>query len=196
MIPALSTVVDMLDRLIHRCAGVLSTVPITRDDREPPVRRDDDLEWLLCQAPALLGLRSTHGGIVAALEGGGSGAFDSSAAESLCERALPHVARARRLGVVWAALDAPTRRVLVTHYTPRASWPPGVTAMLGVYAAVTMSMTTDRARLELACCHGALATNQAVIRRERGRAERAVARAHRAWREAKTASMIAWVRTG
>lgn len=153
---------------------------------------DADLEWLLAVCPSLLGLRSTHGGIVAALEGGGSGAFDSSAAEAQVERAIPHVARARRLGAIWATLDAPTRRLLTTHYTPRSSWPPGVTAMLGVFASVAMTMTKDQDRLELACCHGALAANQAIIRRERGRAERAVSRAHRAWRDAKDASMIRW----
>jgi hypothetical protein len=153
---------------------------------------DADLEWLLTVAPSLMGLRSTHGGIVAALEGGGSGAFDSSAAEAQVERAITHVARARRLGAVWATLDGPARRILTTHYTPRSSWPPGVTAMLGVFAGVTMAMTTDKARLELACCHGTLAANQAIIRRERGRAERAVSRAHRAWRDAKTASMLEW----
>jgi hypothetical protein len=155
---------------------------------------DSDLEWLLTVAPSLMGLRSTHGGIVAALEGGGSGAFDSSAAEAQVERAIPHVARARRLGAIWAILDTATRKLLVTHYQSRSSWPPGVTAMLGVFAGVTMAMTTDKARLELACCHGTLAANQTIIRRERGRAERAVSRAHRAWREAKDASMIAWVR--
>lgn len=160
-------------------------------DWVPP---DPDLEWLICQAPSLLGLRSTHGGIVAALEGGGSGAFDSSAAEAQVERALPHVARARRLGAVWATLDTPTRKLLELHYTPKSSWPPGVTAMLGAFTSVAMAMTTDRAKLELACCHGALAANQAVIRRERGRAKRAVNRAHRAWQAAKDASMIAWVR--
>ena len=163
-----------------------------------PARRDwvpdPDLEWLLCQAPCLMGVRSGHGAFVAVLEGGGSGAFDSSAAEALVERARPHVARARRLSAVWAQLDAPTRQVLVTHYTPRSGWPPGVLAMLGSVTAVAMAMTRDRGRLELACCHGTLASNQAAIRRERGRAERAVNRAHRAWRDAKDASMIAWVR--
>jgi len=160
--------------------------------RVPPPAVDDDLEWLLTVAPSLLGLRSTHGGIVAALEGGGSGAFDSSAAEAQVERAIPHVARARRLGAIWTTLDGPTKRILTTHYTPRSSWPPGVTAMLGVFTSVAMAMTKDRDRLEVACCHGALAANQAVIRRERGRAERAVNRAHRAWRDAKTASMLRW----
>lgn len=160
-------------------AGVSPSVPL------PAV--DADLEWLLCTAPSLMGLRSTHGGIVAALEGGGSGAFDSSAAEAQVERAIPHVARARRLGAIWAQLDGPTRRILTTHYTPRSSWPPGVTAMLGVFAAAAMALTGDRDRLEVACCHGALAANQAIIRRERGRAERAVSRAHRAWRDARAA---------
>ncbi len=157
---------------------------------------DADLEWLLTVAPSLMGLRSTHGGIVAALEGGGSGAFDSSAAEAQVERALPHVARARRLGAIWAQLDGPTRRLLTTHYTPRSSWPPGVTAMLGVFAAVAMASTKDRDRLEVACCHGTLAANQAIIRRERGRAERVVNRAHRAWRGAKDAFDDRVVREG
>lgn len=40
---------------------------------------DPDLDWLLTVAPSLMGASSTHGGIVAVLEGGGSGAFDSSA---------------------------------------------------------------------------------------------------------------------
>lgn len=157
---------------------------------------DPDLEWFLSVAPSLMGCRSTHGGIVAALEGGGSGAFDSSAAEAQVERALPHVARARRLGRIWATVDPTSRQVLVTHYAPRSSWPPGVTAMLGTVASVAMSLTTDQARLELACCHGTLAAHQALIRRERGRAERAVSRAHRAWRDAKDESMLRWVHGG
>jgi hypothetical protein len=89
-------------------------------------------------------------------------------------------------------LDGPTRRLLTTHYQSRSSWPPGVTAMLGVFTSVAMAMTKDKARLELACCHGTLAANQAIIRRERCRAERVVSRAHRAWRDAKDASMIRW----
>jgi hypothetical protein len=50
-----------------------------------------DLERLLTVAAALMGLRSTHGGVMAALEGGVSGAFDSSAAEAQVERAILHV---------------------------------------------------------------------------------------------------------
>ena len=46
-------------------------------------------------------------------------------------------------------------------------------------------MMRDRGRLELACCHVTLAKDQAVFKRDRGRAERAVARGRRAWRSGK-----------
>jgi hypothetical protein len=60
------------DRLDAQAAGVSPEVHPT----------DPDLEWLLCQIPVVARLRSTHGGIVMALEGGGCGAFDLSAAEA------------------------------------------------------------------------------------------------------------------
>lgn len=154
---------------------------------------DPDLEWLLCVAPGLLGQQSGHGAIVAVLEGGGSGAFDSAAAEAVVERARPHVARARRLRAIWAELDRDSRRVLLAHYTPRSGWAPGVAAMLGPFAALALLLTEDRPRLELACCHGSLAANRALIRRERDRAERTLARAHRAWRDARDAELTGWV---
>lgn len=123
----------------------------------PLLNRDDDLDWLLC---TMLGLRSTHGGIVAALEGGGGGAFDSSGAEALCERARPHVARARRLTAIWPQLDGETRRVLTAHYAAQTDTSgPGVRALLGD---VALLLSPDRDRLELACCHGSLAANRAV----------------------------------
>lgn len=83
----------------------------------------------------------------------------------------------------WALASATTRLGV-------AAWG---TAMLGTVAAVALSMTTDRERLEAACCHGTLASNQAVIRI--GRAERAVCRA-RAWKAAKDESTSALVQTG
>lgn len=98
---------------------------------------------------------------------------------------------------LWAALDASTRRVLSAHYAPQTGmWGPGVRALLGDVAAVALLLASDRDRLELACCHGALAVNQAVIGSARERAERAVNWAHRAWRAAKDASMIDRVRIG
>lgn len=154
---------------------------------------DPDLEWLLCVAPGLLGQQSGHGAIVAVLEGGGSGAFDSAAAEAVVERARPHVARARRLRAIWAELDRDSRRLLEVHYTPRSGWAPGVAAMLGSFAGVALALCEDRRRLELACCHGSLPVNRALIRRELARAERAVARAHRLWRDARDAELTGWV---
>jgi hypothetical protein len=91
-------------------------------------------------------------------------------------------------------LDPPTRRILEAHYTPRSGWAPGVVAHLGVYASACMALTANRAKLELACCHGALTGNQIRIQRELGRAERAVRAAHRSWTEKKRENMIAWIR--
>lgn len=54
-------------------------------------------------------------------------------------------------------LDAPTRQVLTTHYELRSSWSPGITAMLGTVADVPMAKTSDRARLEVGCCHSTVA---------------------------------------
>lgn len=129
---------------------------------------DPDLKWFLAVAPSFMGLRSTHGGIVAALEGGGARAFDSSASQAQVERARPHVARARRLGTARPGdapgLDHPLHAaLLMAPWRPLASW-----RCSEHFTAVAMSMTTDRARLELACCHGTLASNLSVIRRERG----------------------------
>jgi hypothetical protein len=63
-----------------------------------------------------------------------------------------------------------------------------------MYAGAAMALTANREKLELACCHVTLAAHGATIGRELGRAERAVRAAHARWRDAKTASMIAWVR--
>jgi hypothetical protein len=86
------------------------------------VHADPDLEWLLCVLPSLLGcVGSGHSGLVAALErgqalGGGGNVPDSRRAEDTFERALPHLARARRQEDVWARPSTEQRRILEAHY--------------------------------------------------------------------------------
>lgn len=155
---------------------------------------DDDLEWLLCQSAGLCGERSGFGAFLAVLEGGGSGAFDSGSAEATVERARPHVARARRLGRIYALLDGPTRRLLEAHYLPKNGWAPGVMAALGSYSGAAMAITPDRGKLEAACCHSSLEANRKRIRAELHAAERAVRAAHGRWKDAKAESMLRWIR--
>lgn len=156
--------------------------------------KDPNLEWLLCQMPALMGEASTHQAIVAALEGGAAGGSPSSAgAESVCERARPHVPRARRLGAVWASLDARHRRTLLAHYTAPACRVPGVAVHLGELAAVCLLTAANRRTLEIACSNPYELKNARRIAEGRRAAQRALLEAHRAWQGAMGKVMLSWI---
>jgi len=158
---------------------------------------DSDLEWLLCVMPSLMGEGSGHGALVAALERGqalGGGCASSDGAEEAVERARPHVERARRLTAIWARLELTHRRVLHAHYyQPRSHWRPGVRAHLGELAGACKVLTPMWDSLELACSNASQSGHSARIKRELGRAERALAAAHRAWRDAKVEAASNWV---
>jgi hypothetical protein len=158
---------------------------------------DPDLEWLLCVMPALMGESSGYGAIVAALERGqalGGGSPSSAGAEEAVERARPHVERSRRLRAIWGGLALQHRRVLEAHYyQPRSQWRHGVHAHLGELAGACKHLAPLWLSLELACSNAAHTGNAARIRRELGRAERAVAAAHRAWWAAKAAAVSNWM---
>lgn len=161
---------------------------------------DPDIEWLLCVLPSLLGsVGSGHSGLVAALErgqslGGGGGVPHSRRAEETVERALPHLARARRLEDVWSRLSTEHRRILEVHYRGASLRLPGFTAQLGRLDRVCLLLSSERAALEAACTHPTERSNAARIRREVANAERAVTEAHRAWGRAKDQSIADWMR--
>jgi hypothetical protein len=77
------------------------------------------------------------------------------------------VARARRLGAIWVQLDTPPKADRDPLHAAIVV-APGRHRDARVFTAVTMTMTKDRDRLEVACCDGILAVNQALIRREQG----------------------------
>jgi hypothetical protein len=156
--------------------------------------KDPDIEWLLCQMPALMGETSGHQAIVAALEGGAAGGSASSAgAESTCERARPHVPRARRLLGVWAMVAPEHRVVLRAHYAAAVSRSPGVDVHLGALASVCLLNLATRAKLEAACSHATEPRNARLILEARREAQRAVADAHAAWRGAWRKAMLTWM---
>lgn len=158
---------------------------------------DPDLDWLLCVMPALMGEGSGHGAILAALERGqalGGGSSGSAGAEEAVERARPHVERSRRLLAVWGRLEVQHRRVLEAHYyQPRSQWRHGVQAHLGELAGACKHLAPLWSSLELACSNAAQTGNAARIQRELDRAYRAVAAAHRAWRDAKRDAVSNWM---
>ena len=154
--------------------------------------RDPDLEWMLCELPALLGERSGHGAVIAALERGPGGASSSDGAWDAVERARPHLARARRLRAAWALLAPDERQLLQVHYTAPACRAAGMTAQLGALAAAAVALCSDRRALERACGHPAGAGNGRRIAEARRLAHRALSHAHRAWLGARRAEVLTW----
>lgn len=155
--------------------------------------RDRDLEWLLCEMPALMGETSGPGALVAALERGPGGSSSGDRAWEAVERARPYAARARRLVAVWALLPPDHRRLLLAHYTAPASRRPGVAAQLGELAGAALALASDRGRLEAACSHASEPRHARLIAEARRSAQSALGRAHRAWAAARQAGVLSWV---
>jgi hypothetical protein len=154
--------------------------------------RDPDLEWLLCEAPALLGQRSGHAAVIAALERGPGGAGGSEGAWDAIERARPHEGRVRRLRRAWALLPPDHRRLLEVHYAGRACREAGVLAQLGELARAALALCGDRRALELACGNPSGSGSGRRIAEGRRLAERALRSAHRAWSCARRAEVLTW----
>lgn len=152
--------------------------------------RDPDLEWLLCEAPALLGQRSGHGAVVAALERGPGGSSSTDAAWDTIERARPHTGRLRRLRRAWALLAPDERRLLEAHYAGPACRAAGVAPQLGELARAALALCSDRRALEQACGHPSGAGSARRIAEARRLASRALSHAHRAWIGARRAEVL------
>lgn len=155
---------------------------------------DDELEWLLCVVPSLLGVGSGHGGLVAALERGQvvGGAADSSQAEDRIDRVRPHLGRARQLHHRYNRLLIEHRRTLDAHYTGPSNRAPGVQATLGMMAAVVLHRGPRKA-IEAACLNPTELQHAKLIRVKLREAEQAVKEAHLAWRAERQQDLSAWI---
>ena len=156
----------------------------------PELVRDPDLEWLLCEAPSLLGQRSGHAAVIAALERGPGGSSGAEGAWDAVERARPHEARVRRLRGAWALLPPDHRRLLEVHYAAPACRAAGVLAQLGELARAALALCGDRRALELACGHPSGSGSARRIAEARKVAERSLRHAHRAWSCARRAEVL------
>lgn len=160
---------------------------------------DPELEWYLCASDSALGLRSSLGAQIAAIErGGGSGGVPSdlpssiAALDLLRPSAMPG-ARMRRCEAAWRSLDLGARHVLQAHYTltlpthtaggSRQRFPAGVEARLGTLAGVACLHAIQSgtlAALLRACERGTSAPLAAAAKA----AQTATAAAHAAFRAA------------
>lgn len=156
----------------------------------PELVRDPDLDWLLCEVPALLGERSGHGAIVAALERGPGSAASTDGAWATIEQARPHEARLRRLRRAWALLAPDERQLLERHYSGPACRAPGVAAQLGELGRAALALCSDRGALEHACSHPSGKGSAQRIADAQRLARRALSHAHRAWLGAVRAGVL------
>jgi hypothetical protein len=147
-----------------------------------------DIEWLLCDAPALLGERSIAASNFGAIERGGASPSisDTWPYHEQYMHSIPHVDRARRLTRVWDALPARHQATLRARYITRRYWPLGAQTFLSQeLVGVALYYAADREALLDACTRAGQKQAQKVILEARKLAFEAIRDAHQAWRDAK-----------
>jgi hypothetical protein len=161
---------------------------------------DPDIDFLLNEAPSLLGEKSGQGATAAAIERGvssGGTIADNGPHHDAAISAIESVGRARRLDEIWLMLDAGTRQVLRARYLKRSHWPTGCLVFLtSDLVGVAMLLSPDRKELEKACQSAAKNASAKAIQRDRKLAERAVVRAHEDWDAAKRKRAKLWAEGG
>ncbi len=154
-----------------------------------------DLEFLLQEAPSILGERSNMGGFISALTSGGPGMSVASSDEHhdhLIERLKLDtpgqnlVQKYRALQTIWVTLEAHSKHVLVAYYTPRVRWPLGFEAFIGPeLSSVALTFPPDgNARALREACLDA-ANHEALILRARNEALDHIREAHADWDDAR-----------
>lgn len=137
--------------------------------RHDPDLYSCDIEWLLTEADASIGYRSSLGSQIATLERGGqSGLYDPGCADPYRDYQVSSpdkpgcIDRYRRLWAVWTRLGIQHRTVLSARYTAvcRAqtrttgggwgytNFPPGVASYLGDLAGVVLLLAADSGAIE------------------------------------------------
>jgi hypothetical protein len=179
-----------------------------------------ELDWWLTCRDAACGHKSSFGGQVAVIESGGehaanldaSGAYrhpftDHQILNTRHERAFGMDRRLRRRWILLHEFDVGNatqhQRILLAHYTAsnpseadgdgRQRWPKGVESRLSQYAGVAIMLTPvekgARAKLLMACQKG----DDKALEAAKGRADRAIRAAHRAYYEIVNIEDEAWL---
>lgn len=172
--------------------------PVRRKDPDAPHPLDynPNIDWLLNEAPALLGERSAQASVVASIERGADftgGISDNGPHHEAAINAIRAVEQARELDAIWKSLPSHHQQVLRARYIRRQHWPTGCVVFLTTeLVGVAMLLAEDRKELRQACCSAAKNASARLIKRERERARRAVRDAHGAWNAARRERARKW----
>lgn len=143
-----------------------------------PEHYEDDINWLLNDAPGLLGEAGVSYGEPTS---GSRVVVDTGPYHARAQAAMWAVRKARRLTVVWRALDDATRLVLVARYAQRR-WPAWYVSHFGELVGVVVFLHATRADIVAAAGQPSKATAAALLDEALKAAQVASSAAHRAWR--------------
>jgi hypothetical protein len=144
---------------------------------------DYDIDWLLNDAPALLG----ESGVSYSGEGnGGATIADTGPHHEKAIAAIGAVQRARRLTAVWNATPPGDRSILSVRYVQRRRWPPHFEALFGEFTGVVIFITrNDGSYRDLKNAVSNASKHTKMIMKARRDAEEITRDAHHAWRDAR-----------
>lgn len=155
-----------------------------------------DVEWLLCDAPGLLGERSVAASNFGAIERGGASPSisDTGPYHNQFIDAIDAVDRARKLSAAWEALPTHHQATLRARYITRQYWPLGCQAFLSqALVGVALYYAEDREALLDACTRGSQKDAKRVITAATKDAFERVRDAHNEWRRIRREQARKWV---
>lgn len=153
---------------------------LSRPRQQQPEHYDQDVDWLLNDAPGLLG---EVGVSYSEPNGGARIVVDTGPYHARMQSAMWAVAKFRRLNKVWRQLEPATRAVLVARYAQRR-WPDGFVAHFGELVGVVTHLHTKTSQRLTQAARQPSKENAATILADALRAAQQASReAHRAWRQ-------------
>lgn len=157
--------------------------------RKPrPEHYEQDIDWLLNDAPGLLG----EAGISYGESTGSRVPVDTGPYHAKMQRALWAVAKYRRIHAVWQGLDSATQSVLAARYAQRR-WPPLFAAHFGELVGVVVHLHAEGGT-ELTKAAGQHTKESAakVLATALQAAQRASIAAHQQWRNRARELALEW----
>lgn len=148
-----------------------------RQRKPRPEHYEEDVDWLLNDAPGLLGEAGVSYGEPS---GGNRVVVDTGPYHAKAQAAMWAVAKARRLSAVWRALDDETRLVLVARYAQRR-WPVWCASRFGELVGVVCLRLTDA--IVAAAAHPSKPASDKLLKAATSAAQDASKAAHQRWRE-------------
>lgn len=149
---------------------------------------DDDISWLINDAPAELGMK----GVTTELGPTGTHSCDPFPHHQRRRNAVHAVERWRRLMGYWSAIQHKHQVTLAAAYTARRYYAIlGAEGTFGNMAGVALATAPDVQALIEALSNLSRKGNGAIVRAARRRAGKALREAHRAWSKARYDAQLA-----